>query len=851
MPGARYNARVLWVLFHIVGLWAIAVAQPLFGLLAANPEFFVAHRAGVLDVLLLTLALAIVPPVLLAIVVRAAGLAGARARAAALDLVLGGLTCTLAMQVAVRAGAARWFVAMPVAAAAGVVAALAYRRLSGLRSFFSVLSMAGLVVPALFVLEPGIRTLLSQGLRSDERSGTRAATQGTAASAPVVLVIFDELPLASLLDSHGALDRLHYPNFAALAGDGIWFRNATTVADFTRWAVPAIVSGSYPRARALPAAVSYPNTIFTLLGRTHRMEVIEPVTSLCPERYCPPEAGVSAADRLGAMGRDLRVVFLRLVLTPDLAGSLPDPTQSWARFGDDGRGPVDADALPRSGSTQEAIRRRWKTGMTTSHHASMRQFVESIGKEDAQPTLYFVHTLASHHPHYMLPNGQANGTSIALPETEDAKARVTAKLSWPGRQYYQRHLLQMGFVDNMVGRLVTRLKDSGLYDRALVVITADHGMSYLPGSPSRNFTELNAPEIMRVPLIIKLPAHIPVFEHESAVNAETIDILPTIADALDVRIPWSVDGESLIEPARRDRPGKVMFRSPDSKRLDYPAAGPDIGPVLLHKRELFGDAAGSWGTARAPLVPGFDQLLGQPLAALRVAEGGDAVELVNAPKYDAVDVKAAATVFDVGGRFGSPHPEAIVAVAVNGVVEAVTRTWEKTPRGWLATPRPNAWRPGRNAIEVFLVERDGAGLLLRRAPQQLVRPAGLNLILDEAREQWGVGQWGFYSVQRRDGVPYRWTRDRAELSNLVSYTRPREVQVEVLGVAGDTPKELKIEADGCLLFDGPVKSGWSSTLSLARCDLSRGLTLRFGTTARRAAGTTERHGVAISRVVLR
>jgi hypothetical protein len=32
---------------------------------------------------------------------------------------------------------------------------------------------------------------------------------------------------------------------------------------------------------------------------------------------------------------------------------------------------------------------------------------------------------------------------------------------------YQRHLLQVGFVDKMIGELLDRLHQTGLYDRAL------------------------------------------------------------------------------------------------------------------------------------------------------------------------------------------------------------------------------------------------------------------------------------------------------------------------------------------------------------------------------------------------
>ena len=54
-------------------------------------------------------------------------------------------------------------------------------------------------------------------------------------------------------------------------------------------------------------------------------------------------------------------------------------------------------------------------------------------------------------------------------------------------QYWQRHLLQLGFTDRLLGRLVTRLRRAGLYDRSLLVVTADHGASFRPGDNRRSF----------------------------------------------------------------------------------------------------------------------------------------------------------------------------------------------------------------------------------------------------------------------------------------------------------------------------------------------------------------------------
>jgi hypothetical protein len=154
---------------------------------------------------------------------------------------------------------------------------------------------------------------------------------------------------------------------------------------------------------------------------------------------------------------------------------------------------------------------------------------------------------------------------------------------------------------------------------------------------------------------------------------------------------------------------------------------------------------------------------------------------------------------------------------------------------------------------VLIVDKDASGSVLRRTVQGEQRPPDLNLITDAASRDWGVRQWGFYGVETvNDGRQFRWTRDRAEISNAFTHRRPRAVEIEILQVPGGTPKRLRIDANDCTLFDGEVGRNWASTLSLESCgSLSAGLTLKFETTAPRGQRDRRRLGVAISRVVLK
>ena len=74
---------------------------------------------------------------------------------------------------------------------------------------------------------------------------------------PIVHVVFDELPLSTLVGADGDIDAKLFPNFARLARASTWYRNATTVNDLTAAAVPAQLTGEQPgRTSCRPSATT-------------------------------------------------------------------------------------------------------------------------------------------------------------------------------------------------------------------------------------------------------------------------------------------------------------------------------------------------------------------------------------------------------------------------------------------------------------------------------------------------------------------------------------------------------------------------------------------------------------------
>lgn len=176
----------------------------------------------------------------------------------------------------------------------------------------TVMSPALVLFPALFVFNSPVFKVVAKG---DDPNALHAEV---AATAPVVFVVLDELDVTSLMDEHRQIDSIRYPNFAALAQNSTWFRNASTVSDSTEHAVPAILTGSYPNSDLMPTAADHPHNIFTLLGGSYDFTVAGLMTQLCPERLCRrPREGLTR--RMSSLLSDLSIVYLHILLPRDLS----------------------------------------------------------------------------------------------------------------------------------------------------------------------------------------------------------------------------------------------------------------------------------------------------------------------------------------------------------------------------------------------------------------------------------------------------------------------------------------------------------------------------------------------------
>jgi hypothetical protein len=725
---------------HLAVLWGFAVAQPLFELLGGNAEFFATRGSEGVELVVFGLLLVAAPPAALLAAEMLAGLALPPLRRTFHLAFVGGLVAVLALQVLKRLGDPGAAVSLAAAVVAGAGAALAYARLRGLRSFLTALAPAPLVFLALFLAAGPVARLVF----ADE-GGARSA--GVAARAPVVLIVFDELPLISLLDARGRIDERRYPNFAALARTSTWFRNATGVHDRTSKAVPAVLSGDRPRPGALPIAADHPRSIFTLLGGSYRMNVHEEATSVCPDDLCRQadrEGGLG--HRARSLGSDLAVVLGHVVLPQDLSARLPSVSEGWENFAGEGAaeeasGGGRAGDAPRGEGEQggkgvDELARGLTQGLRGGREARFDRFVASLAAGAEERTLSFEHAFFPHAPFDHLPSGrrylrdhEESIDGLVPPSgTDPLRDRFAAS------QAYARHLLQVGYADRLLGRALARLREREGLDRALVVVAADHGATFGVGRDRRAVTRDAFADVAAVPLFVKAPG-----QREGEVRdayAQTTDILPTVADVLDVRPPWPTAGRSAFDPALAGRRRVTMWQG--AERRARISRGANDRAITVSTEELERQQRAALARKLAIFGPGLDpfalgpnsELRGRRVADLEVARNGRAgvrAELDAPDELRAVGPRSGFVPAQLTGRVRSAAPrKRPVAIAVNGRIAAVAETFfmggDGVERLSVLIPEA-AFRPGRNDVEVFEVE--GAGTEARLRPLgRFGRPPG-------------------------------------------------------------------------------------------------------------------------------
>ncbi len=684
---------------HLAVLTGFALAQPLYDRLGDRPAYVADMRVGFWALAVLAILLSLVVPLLLAGVIGGVGRLAPVARAPLFSTAIYALFALTLLPMAKRCDSylPPWLViSLALAGAGGATwAYFAFRRI---RSVVTAASPAIVVFPALFLFYSPLANSFFSTLQVKTTRWKPV---------PVVFLVLDELRGTTLVNEQNEIDGERYPNFAALAREATWFRNATTVYPDTWLAVPALLSGKYPTMKWVPQAADLPQNLFTVLDSTGAYDLVafEPVTRLAPRRAESEPSGARPVwSQVAAIAPALARVYLVHLAPGELQKSLPKIPPLWFGMHEDGE--VDRDRL------RGVFRYSW--GL--DRRAQFEHFLDCI-HDGPQPTLYFMHVLLPHIPWCYLPSGRKY-----LPESNewalmDFNGHSETSDFWGTDELYvtqcrQRHFLQLQYADRLLGEFLARLRETGLYEKCLLVVTADHGICMTASETRRNATPTNLADIMSVPLFIKTPG-----QQAGAIsdrNVESIDILPTIADVLGIDLQLPVDGVSVFDTVRPERETKILYRQDHPLRASSTIIREARTPQALRPWfEPAGDPAAVYRVGPRP------ELLGRNAEELSPDSNAPfEIELTRSSTSYSADPDELVPCFVEGRVVPPPRGEHAVhlAIAVNGTIQAVTRTYllDGVRDRFSALLPESAYQIGENDVRYYVVSGEGSSPRLGR-----------------------------------------------------------------------------------------------------------------------------------------
>jgi arylsulfatase A-like enzyme len=329
------------------------------------------------------------------------------------------------------------------------------------------------------------------------------APPGEAGERPPVLVILIDALRADHVGADG-YDRPTTPALDALAADGVLFRQAISHSTFTKSSIASLFTGRYP----------YQHGVYWGSWR----ETPESITS---DLLRPQET--TLAERLRQRG------YL---------------TAAWVQ---------NSHLRAFMGFAQGFVHYRDQQGPVTRINRLFRRWLDRAGR---YPFFVYLHYIDLHDPYQPPPPydtmfGPPADAYAGVDLAEwgaylEAVRRGEVELS-PEQLAAMQVLYdgQLRFIDDQIGLLLADLKRRGLYEKSLIVVTADHGDGFGEHGFIAHST-VPYEELVRVPLIVKLPG-----ERFAGRKVEApvglVDVLPTVLQVAGAPPPGDeVAGCSLL-----------------------------------------------------------------------------------------------------------------------------------------------------------------------------------------------------------------------------------------------------------------------------------------------------------------
>jgi len=340
---------------------------------------------------------------------------------------------------------------------------------------------------------------------------------------PIFLLIFDEFSGLTLQNLKGQLDEIRYPGFAELASNADYFPNALTADYRTSISIPSIASGNLRIKDDKTTGLAPAENLIELFQAKGTVDAYSTVLS---------------ADLMSKQNKnkisfisDLMTLYIHILShkdwIEDKIGVIP---QAWEGFG----------VFFTKDQHQEQVR------FLNPHARQFIDWTQHISESGSSSQFNFLHFQFPHASYMMTSLGRyVSNTVKILNSLVKNEVFVTSQsiLNVLSHIYMQ----QSEYTDNLVQNFIQALKNNKLFDKSLIIVTTDHGVSYNRKGINRRRLENEDSwkNIISVPLFIKYP-----FQKEGDVNSSfvtTLDISSTILKVVGIDSPWKSIGQNLKE----------------------------------------------------------------------------------------------------------------------------------------------------------------------------------------------------------------------------------------------------------------------------------------------------------------
>lgn len=333
-------------------------------------------------------------------------------------------------------------------------------------------------------------------------------------------------------------DKNTSPNIDALAEDGVLYENAYATATWTKPSGASILTGLYPRSIGVTSETSIlPESEYNL--QTVLKSNGFKSYGISANLFISPEFGFKGFDEFFSLQKDEKLLKIRKE-SKRIDGNL---SKRLEKFG------IEKPIVPHSEDINE-------------------KFFTILNNNPNNDIFLLAWSVDTHGPYFVRGNRSYFGNSLDdfIFEKEVTKDNLKkVKLLYCDMIRYN---------DIQFGKLISKLKEEGLYDESMIIAVSDHGDSFgdhnsILNKPIIGHSGIPYEEEIKIPLIIKFPSD----KYAGRIVemfVDLTDIYPTIMDILQIKSGLTeMQGRSLYPLNQMSNEKDIFVESQFNENSNY------------------------------------------------------------------------------------------------------------------------------------------------------------------------------------------------------------------------------------------------------------------------------------------